>query len=277
MDLEPDGRTESRKMNQKKDHSEQKNSGKETVQALDRGLKILDILTESELSLGVNELAKKLGISPSAAFRTLKTLEADGWVYQCEDDKYIPGEKLFYAKAGDHLLTALKEVSYAVMREISEKERLPMNLAVREGHRFFVLQQSRSGRYVDFVAPIGSPLPVHASAGGKILLSELPEILRDDILDRTVFEAMTSRTIIRRDAFLEELERVREQRYALDFFESLDYTCCIGVPVRGSDGKILAALSISGIAGVEKEEDLLKYLPLLEAAAEKITERIFMF
>ena len=202
-------------MSEKTEISGKKDS-REKVQALDRGLKILDMLTESDLGLGVNELAKRLEISPSAAFRTLKTLEADGWVYQCEDDKYIPGEKLFYTRAGNHLLIALKEVSYAVMREISEKERLPMNLAVREGHRFFVLEQSRSGRYVDFVAPVGSPLPVHASAGGKILLSELPEILREDILDRTVFEAMTARTIVLKDVFRKELEKVREQGYALD-------------------------------------------------------------
>ena len=145
----------------------EKKEKKETVQALDRGLRILDALMESESALGVNALAKQQGITPSAAFRILKTLEQGGWVFQCEDDKYIPGEKLTYVRGHAKLLTALSEVAYPVMAALSEKEKLPMNLAVREGQRFFVLQQSRSGRYVDFVAPVGSELPVHASAGGR--------------------------------------------------------------------------------------------------------------
>ena len=253
----------------------EKKEKKETVQALDRGLRILDALMESESALGVNALAKQQGITPSAAFRILKTLEQGGWVFQCEDDKYIPGEKLTYVRGHAKLLTALSEVAYPVMAALSEKEKLPMNLAVREGQRFFVLQQSRSGRYVDFVAPVGSELPVHASAGGKILLSELTENLRDDILDRTDFFKMTERTIITKEVFLEELNRVRQKGYALDFFESLDYTCCIGVPVRGKDGEILAALSFSGIAGVKEEQELTAYLPELKEAAETIRARLF--
>ena len=53
----------------------EKKEKKETVQALDRGLRILDALMESESALGVNALAKQQGITPSAAFRILKTLE----------------------------------------------------------------------------------------------------------------------------------------------------------------------------------------------------------
>ena len=86
---------------------------------------------------------------------------------------------------------------------------------------------------------------------------------------------MTERTIITKEAFLEELNRVRQKGYALDLFESLDYTCCIGVPVRGKDGEILAALSFSGIAGVKEEQELTAYLPELKEAAETIRARLF--
>ena len=67
-----------------------------TVQALERGLKILELLMQEKRPMGVNEIAKCQGITPSAAYRILKTLEANGWSFQMSDDKYIPGEKLSY-------------------------------------------------------------------------------------------------------------------------------------------------------------------------------------
>ena len=162
-----------------------------TVQALERGLKILELLMQEKRPMGVNEIAKCQGITPSAAYRILKTLEANGWSFQMSDDKYIPGEKLSYVTEKNNFHLALAEVAYPVMQELTAREILPMNLVVRQDRRFFILQQTRTNRYVDFVAPVGSALPLHASAGGKILLCELPEVLRTQFIDGIAFESMT--------------------------------------------------------------------------------------
>lgn len=188
-----------------------------TVQALERGLKILELLMQEKRPMGVNEIAKCQGITPSAAYRILKTLEANGWSFQMSDDKYIPGEKLSYITEKNNFHLALAEVAYPIMQELTAREILPMNLVVRQDRRFFILQQTRTERYVDFVAPVGSTLPLHASAGGKILLCELPEVLRAQFIDGIAFEAMTPNTICTKRAFLEELNRVRQQEYALDY------------------------------------------------------------
>lgn len=117
------------------------------------------------------------------------------------DDKYIPGEKLSYVTEKNNFHLALAEVAYPVMQELTAREILPMNLVVRQDRRFFILQQTRTNRYVDFVAPVGSALPLHASAGGKILLCELPEVLRAQFLDGISFESMTPNTICTKRSF----------------------------------------------------------------------------
>ena len=121
-----------------------------TVQALERGLKILELLMQEKRPMGVNEIAKCQGITPSAAYRILKTLEATGWSFQMSDDKYIPGEKLSYVTEKNNFHLALAEVAYPVMQELTAREILPMNLVVRQDRRFFILQQTRTNRYVDF-------------------------------------------------------------------------------------------------------------------------------
>ena len=229
-----------------------------TVQALERGLRIMELLMQAKRGMGVNEIAKQQGLTPSAAFRILKTLEQNGWLFQLADDKYIPGEKLSYVTEKNNFHLALAEVAYPVMQELTAREILPMNLVVRQDRRFFILQQTRTDRYVDFVAPVGSTLPLHA------------------FIDGIAFEAMTPNTICTKRAFLEELNRVRQQEYALDYFESLTHTCCVAVPVRSPDGEIYAALSFSGITDVTSREQLAYYLPQLREAAQTITRKLFL-
>ena len=118
-----------------------------TVQALERGLKILELLMQEKRPMGVNEIAKCQGITPSAAYRILKTLEANGWSFQMSDDKYIPGEKLSYVTEKNNFHLALAEVAYPVMQELTAREILPMNLVVRQDRRFFILQQTRTNRF----------------------------------------------------------------------------------------------------------------------------------
>ncbi len=251
-------------------------SSQRTVQALERGLKTMDMLMHADCAMGVNEIAKLQGITPSAAFRILKTLTQNGWAFQLSDDKYIPGAKVSFITTRKNFHFALAEVAYPIMRELTAREALPMNLVVSQDQRFFILQQTRSNRYVDFVAPIGSNLPLHASAGGKILLCEMSEVLRTATLDEIIFEKMTHNTICGRHRLLEELGRVRMQGYALDYYESLEHACCVGVPLRSPSGEIYAALSFSGITDVASRNQLNTYVPELKEAAERITRNLFL-
>ena len=116
-----------------------------TVQALERGLKILELLMQEKRPMGVNEIAKCQGITPSAAYRILKTLETNGWSFQMSDDKYIPGEKLSYVTEKNSFHLALAEVAYPIMQELTAREILPMNLVVRQDRRFFISRHARIG------------------------------------------------------------------------------------------------------------------------------------
>ena len=62
-----------------------------TIKMVENALSVLDILHDSDESLGVNEIAKKSGLSVSTTFRILKTLEKTRWAFQLSDDRYITG------------------------------------------------------------------------------------------------------------------------------------------------------------------------------------------
>ena len=247
----------------------------ETIKMVDKALLVLDTLRTERKRLGVNEIAKQCGINPSTAFRILKTLEANGWVYQCNDGRYITGEKISFVMEKDNLYLALKEVASFVMQRLTEKHGQAMNLMVREGARCYILQQSRTKSLVDYVPPIYSELPFYACAGGKILLSELPIGLVEQIVDSCEMVPLTAHTITDPDVFWHELRRVAKQGYAFDNKESAENGSCIAVPVRDCEDDIIASLSFSGFVGVDDPGDLLEYFPTLKEAAKEISKNLY--
>lgn len=242
---------------------------------LDRALLILDVLRKGQSQLGVNEIAKKFRMNPSTVFRILQTLKTNGWVYQCSDGRYISGQKLSFQMEKNNLNLALRDVSFTIMERYTMKYGQAMNLLVRDGAHCHILQQSRTKNLVDYVPPVFSELPFYASAGGKVLFCELPMSLLEQIISSRELIPLTRNTIIDAQKFLQELEKVKEQGYAFDNHESAENGSCIAVPVRDSEGNIIAALSFSGFIGIRNIEDLLTYLPTLQDASSEIKSQLF--
>lgn len=250
------------------------NQNAETIKMVDKALRVLDTLRVDK-RLGVNEIAKVCEINPSTAFRILKTLEANGWVFQCNDGRYIAGQKISFVLSNDNLFLALKEVSSFIMGKCTQEHGQAMNLMVRDGANCYILQQSRTKNLFDYIPPLYSNLPFYACAGGKILMSELPIALVDQIILSAKMVPLTPHTIVTAEGFWQELRIVAKQGYAFDDRESAANGSCIAVPVRDCQGLIIAALSFSGFVGAESKEDLLAYLPFLRDCSEQISRSLY--
>jgi len=247
----------------------------ETIKVVDRALTIVDKLRSEKKALGVNEIAKQCGFPPSSTFRILKTLEMQGWVFQLSDDTYITGEKLSFVLEKDNLYLALKDVAAFVMERYSKKHNKAMNLLVRQGAKSYILQQSRTDRLFDYIPPLYSELPFYASSGGKVLHSELPDCLLDEIIESNPMLQLTEHTITDPEEFRQELGTIVEQGYAIDYKESAENGSCIAVPVRDNNGNIIAALSFSGFIGVTDIDTLLQFVPILKEASQEISQNLY--
>lgn len=249
----------------------------EIIKMVDRSLQVLDILRFEKEGLGVNAIAKKCEINPSTAFRILKTLELNGWIFQFNDGRYIAGEKLSFTLGKDNMYLALKEVALIIMEKYTEKYNQAMNLTVREGSKIFIMGQSRTKNLVDYIPPLYANLPFYACAGGKILLSELPIHLAENIINSTEMIPFTKHTITDVDLFWQELRDVAKQGYAIDHKESANNGSCIAVPIRDANDTTIAALSFSGFVGLKEAGELLNYVPVLNEASLEISKNLFRY
>lgn len=254
---------------------EQNDQQVEIIKMVERALTVLDLLRTSKERLGVNEIAKRCDLSPSTAFRILKTLEVSGWVFQLSDDRYIPGQKISFVTEKNNLYIALSDVASFIMKDYTAKYGQAMNLMVREGIHCTIIQQSRTGKLVEYIAPLHSNLPFYACAGGKVLLSELPVRLVEQIISACDMVPLTSHTITSPEQFWQALRYVSTTGYAFDDRESSENGSCIAVPVRDNEGTIIASLSFSGFVGVQNTDELLEYLPALKESSKKISESLY--
>ena len=245
------------------------------IKVIDKMFKIINVIEKEEQPLGVNEIARKASLNNATTFRILKNLMENGWVYQGKDEKYSSGYRLCSAFTMGKFYFILKDVSYGSMRRLTDKEGEVLNLSIRENDMGVLLQQSRTSKIVDYVMKIDSRSPLYATAGGKILLSELPELILHELIDVMEFKPFTNRTITNPEALLENLKKVRERGFATDEGESLRNTSCIGVPVRGPSNEIIAALSFSGIINEMTYEKEMYYFQQLSVASKEISDLMF--
>jgi DNA-binding IclR family transcriptional regulator len=86
-------------------------------------------------------------------------------------------------------------------------------------------------------------LPLHATAGGKVLLAFTPDREQRRLLDRRL-TAFTSRTIVDPDQLRWVLKKVRLNGFAVADRELRSDCTTIAAPIFGAGGRIVAALDV---------------------------------
>ncbi|MGC5412367.1 IclR family transcriptional regulator, partial [Streptomyces sp. DT225] len=103
------------------------------------------------------------------------------------------------------------------------------------------------------------------------LLADLSEAERRAIADKLDYPMYTPRSTPGAAAFLKELAAVREQGWATDLGGHEESINCVGAPIRGADGRVVAAMSVSAPNVVVTAEELLTLLPLVRRTADTIS------
>ena len=189
------------------------------VPNLEKGIAVLEYLSLHTQGETLQDIKSALDISQTTAYRILNTLVRLDYLIYNEDTKRY--------KLSRKLLTL-------GFRSLNEHNLLET-----------VLPRLRDLRDQVKETP-GKPFDLHCSAPGKAIMAYLPNTVRDRYLSYMEFTRYNARTITTRDAYLEELEKVRKLGYAMDNEEELNGVICIGAPIFNYTGYPCGAIWISG-------------------------------
>jgi DNA-binding IclR family transcriptional regulator len=232
------------------------------LKSLARGLRALDLLL-ARVDVGTIEIASALGIDKGAASRLLQTLALTGYAMQGPGRRYQAGPKL-RARTSQAALpgnASIRERARPFLERVHDATGETAHLAIRADDRVLYLDKVETDLPLRVDRPIGTLSPLHCTALGKIFLAygEAP-------LPRSLAH-FTTRTAVDLDALRGALKAIVERGFAIDDEEFALGIRCVAAPLRDGNGRVVAAIGISGPTARVTPKHLQSYGRLLQDIA----------
>ncbi|WP_018686614.1 IclR family transcriptional regulator [Actinokineospora enzanensis] len=236
-------------------------------QSLDRALTLLDALAEGPRTL--DQLAEHAHVHKTTVLRLLRTLEAHRFVQRDDARHYRLGTALFDLANRALDDRDVRRAAEPALRELNELTGHTVHLASYEGGEVVYIDKYESRHHVRMYSRVGKRAALHCTAVAKVLVAAFPEPRRREVAGSIEYTRLTANTITTAEAYLAELAAVAERGYAVDDSEHEDFIHCVGAPVRGQRGEVLAAVSVSVPKILLDYDGLLALVPDLLRAADK--------
>lgn len=217
------------------------------VPALEKGLIILEKLTSTEECLRITDLHEQLSIPKTSVFMIMSTLETMGFVEKIDENRYRLTMKLY--NMGNDILSKydIRGIAYPFMEQIANEFRLTAHLAILSGGRAVYIEKVNGPAFVQFGTKIGQAMSIHTSAVGKVFAAYLKDEELDEIFERFPLVRATENTITSPELFKQFLPNIKEMGYAIEDEEGEVGVRCIGSPIFDKKGKVIAAMSVTGV------------------------------
>ncbi len=219
------------------------------IEAITRTLRVLEAF-EGRSEVSLNELAGRVSMVKSSIFRILFTLEQSGYVSKNGSGKYSITPR-FSRLAGDAQFSAASElpaIALPFMAALLRRFQETVNLGVLNGDEVLYIRVLESPHAFRLAAHAGIRSPLHSTALGKALLCRMAPAEIERILKEKTLRRHTTRTICNRATFMKDLATTLKRRYSIDNGEDSEGARCFGAAILDSEGKAIAAMSISGPA-----------------------------
>jgi DNA-binding IclR family transcriptional regulator len=237
--------------------------------------RVLRAFTSADTDLGVSEVARRLGISTSTAHRVLATLAAERLLERDPaTGRYRLGLALYELGSAVSEHVDLHAACLPVLTTLRHRTGEMVHVAVLDGLEVVYVERLESHHMLPVFRRVGHRLPAHVTSSGKVLLAALPRAERERRLIGVPLVARTPRTITDTAALLAELDQVSARGWAANLEEGELGIASVGAPIRGADGKAMAALSVVGAAYRLRSANLGQVAGQVVEAADVISSRL---
>lgn len=244
--------------------------------AVPKALRVLEEVAARKRPLAIAEIAAALDLPQPTAHRIVGTLERLGFVgREPGRRRVIEGPRL--VRLGlDTLQSAAGSGSrHAILAALARKTGESCNLGVAINGEVIYVDRVESQWPLGLRFEAGSRVPLHCTAIGKLMLSQMPEAMLAAHIAKGRLARYTATTITEPKRLRTELERIRRQGYSIDNQEFMSGVVCMAVPVGGPrEGQVCAGLAISAAQARVTLTGVKRYLPDLRAAASGLAREL---
>lgn len=247
-----------------------------SVQSIERAFIILEALALSNgEGKGITELSKITKLSKSTVHRIVNTLCQMEYIHkEISSDKYCLGLRLTYL--GNAALNRIKliDVAKGDLINLSDNTNMTVHLAVIIDHEIVYVDKANSNQSIQTASRIGQRSYLHSTGLGKAICAYLP---KEEVLIHLKAMGMpqrTKNTITNKEVFLKDLQKIKERGYSIDNEENEKYIRCVAAPIYDMSGKVIAAISLSGLVVHFSEDRINELATLVKETANHISHNM---
>tara|TARA_Y100001970_G_scaffold281793_1_gene393319 strand:- start:1738 stop:2550 length:813 start_codon:yes stop_codon:yes gene_type:complete len=162
-----------------------KNKKNYSAPALEKGLDILELLSDSNLGLSQAEIAKKLNRTVNEIYRMLNILVSRNYI-QLDNltESYQLTYKLLEISSRHQPIKNLMQKSMPVMREIAQLSNQSLHLSIYYAGKLLIIGQVDSPSQFNYSVPTGSTFDLLATSSGRVILAYQTQEERKRRLER---------------------------------------------------------------------------------------------
>lgn len=219
---------------------------KNPIQVSERIFHTIEYLAQSGPT-GLQELSNDLGLNKSTVHRILNSLICMDYVRQdAETSKYSLSFK--FCKISNQILSrnSMIDIARPYIRQLAELSGETVHLVqIDDIHAVYIDKVESPRNSVRLVSMVGKSIPLYCSGVGKAMLADMPDESLRSIWEQSDIKKITEYTITDFAKFLEVIQDIRRNGYALDNEENEAGVRCIAVSLKNFQGRPSYAVSIS--------------------------------
>lgn len=234
---------------------------------------IIDLFVVAQKPLGISAIASALGYHRSTVFNLTYSLVDLGILERGNDGKFILGERFneLGKTAGRH--SGLVHTVRPYLEEINAETGLTAFLGVQSALNAVVVDKADSVAGLKVSTEVGHSLSLLVGAGGKALLSQLPDKELDRILATNDLIQFTPLSCVDKNEFKNMILKVREEGISFDMEEYAIGVRALAVPLHVSRS-IPTAIWAVGLKWRLPDEHIPSCATLLKQIARKIEQKM---
>ncbi len=211
------------------------------IRAVGRALAIFDAYDNEHLTLSLQEIAERIKMPKTTAFRLVNTLERTGFLIRMDNQQYCLSLKL--ARLGGLVRSTLsiRDIARPVMQQVNEQTSETITLNTYVGVDRMVLEVVDTPAPLMSMARPGQHMPLFLGASSRILLAHMGQ----EELER-MLKANAKSPDFDRAAFDREIARFRRQGYALTRGQRVPGLTAIAVPIFDIHDQVRHCLALTG-------------------------------
>lgn len=244
-----------------------------TDRTLAKGLILMEQLATKGEAAGVSELSRACRLTKSSTHRLLQTLKRLGYVrQQTKGGNYGLTLRLWEFGMLVYSRVDLLKAAAPHMRRLADQTSETVHLSVLDDGDVIYIDKIESSLPARIASRKGGRAPAYCVATGKVLLAYAPSEVQQRAVSHCT--AFTPTTLVDKKELVRAFGRIREQGYAYNLGEWLAGIHSLAAPVRDAEGRVIAAIGVSGPANRIGRARLRSFVPVVTRCAGAVSAEL---